>query len=71
MLSIRRTLNLRNFNYGAIPWSNSPNKLRTLTSKAKVQIGDIWKEINKETGVKKVNIPQKYCKFATFIKNGL
>lgn len=62
MLSIRRTLNLRNFNYGTIPYGNPSNIFRTVTSKAKVQIGDIWKEITRETGAKKINIPQKYCK---------
>lgn len=67
MLSIRRTLNLRYFNYGIIPCSNSKNVFKTLTSKAKVQIGDIWKEINRETGARKVNIPQKYCKFSLLI----
>ncbi|XP_063703631.1 von Willebrand factor A domain-containing protein 8 [Culicoides brevitarsis] len=55
MLSLRRTLNLRNLNYATGSFTR-----RRFASR--VQIGDIWKEISEETGAKRVNIPQKYYK---------
>uniref|UniRef100_A0A336LQQ9 CSON001068 protein n=1 Tax=Culicoides sonorensis TaxID=179676 RepID=A0A336LQQ9_CULSO len=60
MLSIRRTLMLRNVNT-EISSCYTMNLVKYFSSKIKVQIGDLWKEVD-VSGAKKINIPQKYYK---------